>query len=751
MDNNGNYIDLVGTDNAITFLEGFPLFPLTANLDSSNVSYERGPGGSLGNCTDTDNNASDFKLVDANPQALASPKTTTCTNPNQSVTFTSIAPPGATVGGPSYTPAALGTSGLAVVISIDPSATSVCSISAGSVSFNAKGTCLIDANQPGDLGGPNPYYYPANQVQQSIPVAEGIQVITFTSMAPTDARVGGTPYPVSAEASSHLIVSLSINPSAAAVCTLTGSEVSFTAVGDCVIDANQEGEKNYWNPAATVQQSFPVAAGIQTITFGPAPSNPRVGGSYTPTTTGGDSGNPVVIRIDDTATAVCSLNGGIVFFNAIGTCVVDASQAGDLNWNSALAQQSFAVNSAATATATPTAPTHLVISEFRSRGPLGANDEFVEIYNPYAAPVNITSWTIRTSSGCSTTLTVLVTFTTGTIIKPGQHFLVAAVGSSTEDAADRTFNPGIDDSGGVGLFTYAGAVQDMVGMCAATTYHEGNVLAALLQENDLQNQAYERKPVGAASCYDTNDNARDFALVHPADPQNSDSPIVMCAGVTAFTPTFTPTPTRTRTPTRAPTVFPGNVVINEFLPHPGLDWNADGTVNTGDEFIELINMGTVSINVANWKLDNGAGSANSYTLPNLTLLPRQIAVFFHADTGVGLIDAGSSVRLLKPDGHTADIYNYPLVTAGDRTWCRLPDGSGAWGFVCFPTPGKPNEAIKSGSPGAEGNTGSICIKNLAPETVLTAECNSPGGQMRGEGENGEVWLKSRLKFDVFVE
>jgi hypothetical protein len=293
-------------------------------------------------------------------------------------------------------------------------------------------------------------------------------------------------------------------------------------------------------------------------------------------------------------------------------------------------------------------------------------------------------------------------------------------------------------------------------MCLDTTYHEGTTVLTPFTVDDYQlsaNPSYERKPGGNTSCYDTNDNLRDFARIDPADPQNTHSEKHLCKGVFIFTVTPTLTPSPTRTPTRAPTAIPGNVVLNEFLPHPRSDWNGDGTVDTGDEYIEIINMGTASINVSKWKLDNGAGSANSFTLPNLTLLPRQIAVFYHADTGIGLSDVGSSVRLLKPDGRTADIYNYPFVTAADRTWCRLPDGNGGWGFVCQPTPGKPNEAVKSGTHGAGTGeaAGSVCIKNLAPATILTAECDSPGGKMVGEGETGEIWLKNRLKFDVFVE
>jgi hypothetical protein len=54
---------------------------------------------------------------------------------------------------------------LSVAITIDASATSVCSISGSTVSFIGTGTCVIDANQAG-----NANYNPAPQVQQSFAV-----------------------------------------------------------------------------------------------------------------------------------------------------------------------------------------------------------------------------------------------------------------------------------------------------------------------------------------------------------------------------------------------------------------------------------------------------------------------------------------------------------------------------------------------------------------------------------------------------
>ncbi len=89
---------------------------------------------------------------------------------SQTITFTSSPPATSDVGG-TYQVSATASSGLPVTLSIDASSTSVCSISGSTsgstVTFNATGTCVIDANQAG-----NSTYTPAAQVSQSVVVNE---------------------------------------------------------------------------------------------------------------------------------------------------------------------------------------------------------------------------------------------------------------------------------------------------------------------------------------------------------------------------------------------------------------------------------------------------------------------------------------------------------------------------------------------------------------------------------------------------
>jgi hypothetical protein len=83
----------------------------------------------------------------------------------------------------------------------------------------------------------------------------------------------------------------------------------------------------------------------QKITFASSPPSPAVaGGAYTPTASGGASGNPVTFSIDWSARGSCSISGATVTFVAVGTCVIDANQAGNANyWAATQVQQSFAV------------------------------------------------------------------------------------------------------------------------------------------------------------------------------------------------------------------------------------------------------------------------------------------------------------------------------------------------------------------------------------------------------------------------
>lgn len=129
----------------------------------------------------------------------------------------------------------------------------------------------------------------------------------------------------------------------------------------------------------------------------------------------------------------------------------------------------------------------LLISEFRVRGPNGANDEFVEIYNPSTTPFTVT--TTDGSSGYSLGASDGVarfTIPNGTVI-PGQgHYLgVNSVAYSLSGYAtgDVTYTTDIPDNAGIALFSTSTPANfvlanriDAVGSTseANTLYKEGS-------------------------------------------------------------------------------------------------------------------------------------------------------------------------------------------------------------------------------------------------------------------------------------
>lgn len=98
------------------------------------------------------------------------------------------------------------------------------------------------------------------------------QTIRFTSTVPASAIVGGSYLPT-ATASSGLQVTMSIDAGTPTACKLTGSVVSFTGVGLCIINANQPGNDTY-SAALQVQQILtilPVSTLQASLTVGGQP------------------------------------------------------------------------------------------------------------------------------------------------------------------------------------------------------------------------------------------------------------------------------------------------------------------------------------------------------------------------------------------------------------------------------------------------------------------------------------------------
>jgi hypothetical protein len=189
------------------------------------------------------------------------------------------------------------------------------------------------------------------------------------------------------------------------------------------------------------------------------------------------------------------------------------------------------------------------ISELRVRGPAGANDEFVELYNESSKSVTVSAsdgsvgWAVAASNGV-----IRFVVPNGTVIPPRGHYLgVNSVGYSLAGhaAGDLNYTADIPDNAGVALFRTANPANfsvanrlDAVGSSseASTLYKEGTGYSALTPFS-IDYSFYRGLLTG--SPLDAGNNATDFVFVDTngtsagagqrlgaPGPQNSLSPIL---------------------------------------------------------------------------------------------------------------------------------------------------------------------------------------------------------------------------------
>ena len=206
-----------------------------------------------------------------------------------------------------------------------------------SVTFVTVGTCTIRASQAGDTD-----YSAAPNVDRSFAITKADQAITFGPLA--DRTYGDAAFGVSATASSGLAVSFSSLTTG--VCTVAGSTVTIVGAGACTIRASQAGNANY-NAAAPVDQSFTVAKATQAITFAQPPDRAF---NESPITVAATASSSLPVSFSSLTTGVCTTggtNGTSVTFVTTGTCTIQATQAGNANYNAATpVNRSFAIGAA---------------------------------------------------------------------------------------------------------------------------------------------------------------------------------------------------------------------------------------------------------------------------------------------------------------------------------------------------------------------------------------------------------------------
>ena len=410
-----------------------------------------------------------------------------------------------------------------------------------------------------------------------------------------------------------------------------------------------------------------------------------------------------------------------------------------------------------TSTVTPAGSLSLVINEVAWAGTAASSsDEWIELYNPGSSPIILAGWILRATDG---TPTINLTGT----IPAGGFFLLERTDNDTvsDIAADQIF------TGDVGNTSEIFHLLDPSNRLIDTANTNGGTWPA---GSSFTYGSMERRAVIADSdtAWITNTGVVRNGLDANGNPIRGTPKNANWAFSVTPTKSATPTVTRSatppRTPTRAPTLAPAQLVaINEFVPRPARDWNNDGLVNIGDEFIEIINHGTISVSLNGYSLDDEVNLGSSpFSLPSVTLKPGERIVFYGKETGLLLSDGGDGVRLLRPNGQLVDAFNYTVVNYPDQSYCRLPDNGGLddWNRNCFPTPGLRNTLNGNFiNPPGSGIEETLCpIADTLPNDFILAECQPFGHNIWRPaywddtgwyGEQDLLWFPG--KWDIFVD
>ncbi|MBN2592351.1 MAG: lamin tail domain-containing protein [Sedimentisphaerales bacterium] len=146
------------------------------------------------------------------------------------------------------------------------------------------------------------------------------------------------------------------------------------------------------------------------------------------------------------------------------------------------------------------------------------------------------------------------------------------------------------------------------------------------------------------------------------------------------------------------------LVINELMADntgSARDQNGDA-----DDWIEIYNYGESSINIGRMYLTDNQTADAGWRVPDnnpaATTIPPKgfLLIWADVETDEGTLHAsfkldsdGENVRFLAADGKTLIDEVTFVSQAKDRSYGRIPDGSGDWQAIATPTPGKSNTSV----------------------------------------------------------
>lgn len=133
----------------------------------------------------------------------------------------------------------------------------------------------------------------------------------------------------------------------------------------------------------------------------------------------------------------------------------------------------------------------------------------------------------------------------------------------------------------------------------------------------------------------------------------------------------------------------GSVILTEALADPKSDWNGDGVIDDGDEFIELYNAGSRPVLLAGWKLQDkreAQDGGGEYRFgANQVIAAGAYLVVWRGESRTVLNSNDEALFLRSPGGGMASEVWWDETLPPDRSMARVGN---TWAFGVPPSPGR---------------------------------------------------------------
>lgn len=377
-----------------------------------------------------------------------------------------------------------------------------------------------------------------------------------------------------------------------------------------------------------------------------------------------------------------------------------------------------------------------------------ASEEFVEIYNNTDHDIDLADlanggkdlWKLQffsstsTANGAPDWTKPSATLSLNGTISAHDYFLLSS--AQVQNGVNVVYKPGSidpDQTYTARLSDTGGGLQLVDVLGAATTAHDrvmwkqataSQVLPANVLPTPTVGASLQRLPNEDVEYVQDDGSLATFAVesqISPkdawiapdsapsSDPSSATDPSqqIDSAATSPASQTDTPAqPDDTATPQTTNTAELSDPSITEALPNPAFP-----QTDEENEYIEVYNPNTASLDLKGYTLETGTTTLHDFTFTdNVLLAPQSYTAFYSVLTKIALANGGGQVRLLSPDKEVISESSPYLTAPEGQAWAW--DGS-TWQWTLTPTPGAANNITHPIAPAAL-NTSNTSAKTIKP-------------------------------------